>query len=179
MGKSLWKPREDKNSAKVNTGSRTEESFLNKYSEHHMYLEIQHDLERNRASWKLSTWAFTNMRIFKLKQWYFNKFFVIFLFLCIRWMYFSFFSYQGERLETSLFTDNKTLYFLFTFKWKYIPVLFSLYNFKGSFLPLWVFHFFFSILEISDFYAMDRFTTRTKANLQINTSFIQLLFPEV
>lgn len=94
-------------------------------------------------------------------------------------MYFSFFSYQGERLETSLFTDNKTLYFLFTFKWKYIPVLFSLYNFKGSFLPLWVFHFFFSILEISDFYAMDRFTTRTKANLQINTSFIQLLFPEV
>lgn len=83
MGKSLWKPREDKNSAKVNPGSRTEESLPNKYSEYHMYLEIQHDLERNRTSWKLSTWAFTNMRIFKLKQWYFNKFFLLFFFFYI------------------------------------------------------------------------------------------------
>lgn len=98
------------------------------------------------------SWALEHLQIWELLS--LNNgtlMFFCYFFLHIRWMYFSFFTYQVERLETSLFADNKTLYFLCTFKWKYVHILFSLYNFKGSFLPLWIFHFFFSILEVSDF----------------------------
>ena len=74
-------------------------NMILKGTEHHESWALEH----------LQIWEFLSLNNGTL-----ISFFVIFLFLHIRWMYFSFFSYQGERLETSLFTDNKTLYFLFT-----------------------------------------------------------------
>ena len=54
--------------------------------------------------------------------------------------------------------------------------MFSLYNFKGSFLPLWIFLLF--LLHFRS-YAIARFTTRTKANFQIRHPFFSYYFQKL